>query len=47
MTSAPARLDSVCVFCGSSMGSDPVFAEAARELGAALAQRGIRLVYGN
>jgi hypothetical protein len=46
MTSAPARLDSVCVFCGSSMGSDPVFAEAARELGAALAQRGIRLVYG-
>jgi uncharacterized protein (TIGR00730 family) len=37
---------SVCVFCGSSPGKDPEFAEAARELGVALAQRGIGLVYG-
>ncbi len=36
----------VCVFCGSSRGADPEFAEAARELGAALAQHGIGLVYG-
>jgi len=38
--------DSVCVFCGSSAGVDPVHAAAARDLGAALAARGIRLVYG-
>ena len=37
---------SVCVFCGSSPGSDPAFAEAARRLGAGLAGRGIGLVYG-
>jgi uncharacterized protein (TIGR00730 family) len=39
-------IGNVCVFCGSSRGADPEFAEAARELGAALAQRGIGLVYG-
>ncbi len=36
----------VCVFCGSSLGSDPAFAEAARGLGALLAREGIGLVYG-
>ncbi len=36
----------ICVFCGSSSGSDPVFAETARSLGAALAAGGHRLVYG-
>jgi uncharacterized protein (TIGR00730 family) len=36
----------VCVFCGSSTGSDPAFATAAERLGAALASRGIGLVYG-
>lgn len=36
----------VCVFCGSSRGDSPRFAEAARTLGAALARRGIELVYG-
>jgi uncharacterized protein (TIGR00730 family) len=36
----------VCVFCGSSMGSDPRFAAAAREFGQALAARDIGLVYG-
>jgi uncharacterized protein (TIGR00730 family) len=35
---------SVCVFCGARMGHDPAFAEAAEELGRALA--GGRLVYG-
>lgn len=39
-------LRSVCVFCGSSSGSDERFAEAARELGAAVAERGLDLVYG-
>lgn len=37
---------SVCVFCGSRPGADPAFAEAARALGAALAEAGMRLVYG-
>lgn len=37
---------SVAVFCGSRLGSRPEFANAARELGAGLAQAGIRLIYG-
>ena len=39
-------MDSICVFCASSSGRDPVYAAAARELGATLAARNIRLVYG-
>jgi uncharacterized protein (TIGR00730 family) len=39
-------MESVCVYCGSSPGSDPVYAEAARELAQAIAARGLRLVYG-
>jgi uncharacterized protein (TIGR00730 family) len=37
---------SVCVFCGSSMGTSPEFAEAAGDLGAALARNRITVVYG-
>lgn len=36
----------ICVYCGSSPGADPAYAEAARGLGARLAQDGIGLVYG-
>jgi uncharacterized protein (TIGR00730 family) len=36
----------VCVFCASQMGSAPALAEAAREVGASLARRGLGLVYG-
>ena len=36
----------ISVFCGSSLGVDEVFAEQARLLGKALAQRNIELVYG-
>jgi uncharacterized protein (TIGR00730 family) len=36
----------VCVFCGSSSGARPEYAEAARRFGAALARRGLGLVYG-
>jgi hypothetical protein len=36
----------VCVFCGSSPGIDPVYADAAEALAVALATRGIGLVYG-
>jgi uncharacterized protein (TIGR00730 family) len=37
---------SVCVYCGSARGRDPVQAEAAAELGRALAEARVRLVYG-
>lgn len=37
---------SLCVFCGSSTGNEPIFSVAARELGRTLAQQGIALVYG-
>jgi uncharacterized protein (TIGR00730 family) len=40
---APPRL---CVFCGSSFGASPLYADAARELGRRLVRRGIGLVYG-
>ena len=36
----------LAVYCGSSMGADPVFADTARALGVALAERGVELVYG-
>lgn len=39
-------MTSVCVFCGSASGTNPAFAEAARELGRALAAQGLTLVYG-
>ena len=37
---------SVCVFCGSAPGVRPSYSAAARELGVALAQHGLTLVYG-
>jgi len=37
---------SVAVFCGSKIGANPAWAEAAQDLGAGLARAGIRLVYG-
>jgi uncharacterized protein (TIGR00730 family) len=36
----------VCVFCGSSAGTRPEYADAARRLGASLVRRGLGLVYG-
>ena len=42
----PLHLSAVCVYCGSSPGADPVFAEVAESLGRLLARRGIPLVYG-
>ena len=43
---ACGELRNVCVYCGSSPGQDPAFAEAAETLGRLLAQDGIGLVYG-
>lgn len=39
-------VESVCVYCGSSSGFDPIYADAARELGALLADNDIRVVFG-
>jgi uncharacterized protein (TIGR00730 family) len=36
----------VCVFCGASSGRTPAYADAARAFGAAVASRGLGLVYG-
>ncbi|MCE9623017.1 MAG: TIGR00730 family Rossman fold protein [Actinomycetia bacterium] len=36
----------VCVYCGSNEGSSEAFATSARQLGAALANRGIGMVFG-
>lgn len=36
----------LAVYCGSSMGNDPVFAEVANKLGERMTERGIDLVYG-
>jgi uncharacterized protein (TIGR00730 family) len=43
---AMAELASICVYCGSGSGAKPAYQEAARVLGKAMAQAGIRLVYG-
>jgi uncharacterized protein (TIGR00730 family) len=40
------QMKRICVFCGSSPGARPEYAQAARQLGQALADRGIGLVYG-
>lgn len=37
---------SVCVYCGSSNGSGATYLGAGRQLGRALAENGLRLVYG-
>ena len=36
----------LCVFCGSSAGSDPAYLEAAAEMGRCLVRHGYGLVYG-
>ena len=40
------RLERLCVFCGSSSGYNRAYQTAAEELGAALCDRNIALVYG-
>ena len=41
-----SKINALCVYCGSSPGTDPAFAETARAFGKILAENGIRLVYG-
>lgn len=42
----PARLSSVCLFCGSSDGTNPRHRRDAARFGSQLAEAGLRLVYG-
>ena len=39
-------IGSLCVFCGSNPGNDPIYADVARDFGALLATSKIALVYG-
>jgi len=36
----------ICIFCGSSMGFDPIYRQKAAELGQVLADNGCELLYG-
>lgn len=40
------RVESVCVFCGSSDAADPAYLRAAAALGRGLAEAGLQLIYG-
>ena len=41
-----SKINAICVYCGSSPGTEPAFLEAAQKLGKILAENGVRLVYG-
>src|ERR1700722_405004 len=41
-----SKIKTVCVYCGSGPGTNPLFVEAAIGFGKVLAENGVRLVYG-
>jgi uncharacterized protein (TIGR00730 family) len=41
-----SKIKAICVYCGSSPGTDPAFVATARDFGKILAENGVRLVYG-
>ena len=41
-----SKIKTVCVYCGSGPGTNPHFIDSAKAFGKALAESGIRLVYG-
>jgi hypothetical protein len=41
-----SKINALCVYCGSSPGTDPAFVETARGFGKILAESGVRLIYG-
>ncbi len=41
-----SKINAVCVYCGSSPGTDPAFVKTAHGFGKILAENGVRLVYG-
>ncbi|HEX3651782.1 MAG TPA: TIGR00730 family Rossman fold protein [Rhizomicrobium sp.] len=45
-SSDPSANKTVCMFCGSSPGTDPAYLEVARVFGELIGEKGWRLVYG-
>jgi uncharacterized protein (TIGR00730 family) len=45
-TKPASGIRTICVYCGSEKGNDPVYAAAARAFGRILAEHGIGLVFG-
>jgi uncharacterized protein (TIGR00730 family) len=41
-----SKINALCVYCGSSPGTDPAFVSAAQSFGKILAENDVRLVYG-
>ena len=41
-----SNIKAICVYCGSSPGTDPAFVKTARDFGRILAENKVRLVYG-
>jgi len=41
-----SEINAICVYCGSSPGTEPAFVEAARKFGQILAVNNVRLIYG-
>ena len=41
-----SKINALCVYCGSSPGTDPAFMAAAQTFGKILAENDIRLIYG-
>jgi uncharacterized protein (TIGR00730 family) len=39
-------MEHIAVFCGASSGHDPIYAQVARDLGRAIVERGLGVVYG-
>ena len=46
MNSKNGKIQSICVFCGSSDSVHADYLAAARQMGRTLAERGLRLIYG-
>lgn len=46
MNAKNVPIRSICVYCGSQPGRNPLYLEAGRALGKAIAEHGLRLVYG-
>lgn len=46
MPMSESAMRSICVYCGSSDQMSPVYTTAAREMGAAIARRGMQVIYG-
>ena len=40
------RVENICVFCGTSVGTNPQYIEAAQELGRVMAEKNMHLIYG-